>query len=178
MPRVPYAISSVHEGFFLLKAWPFNKMAVLMDLCGVCVALNLCAAALSLMWQVPDADPAAHFAAFVALVIAGSAHSRMWALSTGGFMLTLCALGAWATTAKVAPPDIALIARAAVGASGAWYVVALLQPSRTFVAAHLVAGVAAACVMHTPSGVVFAERFVSACRMADLQPPTRKYWWS
>ena len=159
-------------------------MALLMDLCGVCLALHMCAAALSLLWQVPDADPASHCAAFAALVIAGSAHSQAWALSSGGFMLTLCALGAWATATKIGLPDVTLIARAAMGSSGAWYVAAMMQPSRRFVVVHLVAGMAAYCAMHTPLGAAFAERVVSACRTEpaaytwSMQPPAHKRWWS
>ena len=154
------------------------SMALLMDLCGMCVALHMCAVALMLTRDVPGADPAVHGAVLAALVFAGSAHSQRWALSTAGFMLTLCALSSWAAVESISSVEVDVVARAAMGASSAWYVAALLQPSLSFLAAHVVMGVATGCAMHTPFGAAAARR-VTTMYHAASEPiqPISKSWW-
>lgn len=150
-------------------------MAVLMDLCGVCVALHLCAGSLLVAQR---SDPYLHGAASLALVIAGASHSKAWALSTTGFMLTLCVMGGWAAVTGVSPDDAEVVARAALGASASWYVAALLQPSRTFIASHIAIAAAAGAALRTPLGVEAAQRAVQMYRRALGEPAARqKHWW-
>ena len=131
-----------------------QTMALLMDLCGICVVLNATAAVAS------SSKP--HAVACVVLTLLGHAHQKRWVFSTNGGLLAMFSIGTWAAMTGPTPEGATMLGRAAVGASASWYAAALLSPSMRFIACHAAVAGAVAAAARSEEGI---ERLQTAKAM-------------
>lgn len=147
---------------------------MLHNLCGACLALNVCAAVL-LTALVPRGGlpPRLHLAISAALLLLGDTRRLT---RSHGCVLCTAALGFWAAAAVPGEADLAALSRGSAGMVVAWYGATWLSiPTVRFLLVHVVVVGAATAMALRPAAATTAAAWV----MKSAVPPTpeRVGWW-